>query len=81
MKDVLQNEVDEIGAIALSHSVILAALFSVVEAKGLLNKAEINEVFDIAQTALDKAEADSPRVIRNARRMLDETARSLAARS
>lgn len=78
--DVLQAELDEVGAMALAQSALWAALLTVLEVRAGLTKDDVNEMFEIAQTSLEKAEPASPRVIRNARRNLDQTARNLTRR-
>lgn len=76
-KDVA--ELEEVGAIAISHTAVISALFSVLKAKGLLTGDDVNEVYNLAQNSLEVAEPDSPKVIRRARRVLDNTARNLSS--
>lgn len=78
MDAVEQQEVDQIGGIAVSHTALICALLTVLEERGLLSSSAVDDVFDIAAATLERAEAYVPVVISNARRQLDIAARSHA---
>lgn len=71
-------EVNEIGAIAISHTALLTALFGLLQERNILDGDDLNALFDTAQRGLELAEPSMPSVIGRARRVLDESARNLA---
>lgn len=78
MDQIQEDEMHQIGGIAVSHTALICALLSVMEERGLLDAATVNEIFDRAAATLEAGEKDSPFVLRNARRQLDIVARGHA---
>ena len=79
MTDKEVAEINEIGAIAISHTAVLSALFGMLRQRGVLSGDDVNQIFDTAQRGLEIAERESPDVIGRARRVLDQTSRNLAS--
>lgn len=80
MTDQQQAELDEAGAIAISHTALLGAMLTMLQEKGLVDRDDVNVMFDDAMRSLEKAEAEAPKVLRRARRVLDATSRNLTRR-
>lgn len=80
MDQIQQEEVDQIGGIAVSHTALICGLISVLERRGVLNSVDVDEIFEIAAKSLEDAERDYPLVGRNARRQLDNCARNFVRR-
>lgn len=75
-------ELAEACAIQLSHTALLTALVAQLEAKGLLDKNDVNEVLHTAMTGLETSVGygASPELVRRARRVLENTGRNWLTR-
>lgn len=80
MNGIQQEEMDQIGGIAVSHTALICGLIGVLERRGLLNSVDVDEIFEMAARSLEDAERDCPRIARNARRQLDNCARNFVRR-
>lgn len=79
MNEVQQQDMDDIGGIAISHTAIICALLTVLKRKGVLDAVDIDDVFEIAATTLEGVERTSPQIGRNARLQLDHCASNFVA--
>lgn len=70
---------DETASSLLAHQALTHALFTSLEQRGLLSKADINDIYNQAMIALETAEPQGAFIPR-ARQILERTATNLTDR-
>lgn len=82
MTEADRDHLREIGAIQLTHTALITALFDALERRHRLSPDDINSIFNAAFTGLENAVAlgADADLIDRARRSLERTSRNLAGR-
>lgn len=67
----LEDEIHVLHGIGLAHTALVAGLIAALREKGILSRAEVGAVFDIALEGAEASEGLSPQAIAQARKLIE----------
>jgi hypothetical protein len=74
------EEFEELSGLLMAQTSLMTTLLGVMQNKGLLNQATVNEIIDLALVGVEASEHCRPSAFRYARRSLENFSRTMGGR-